>query len=35
MNDPVICADGNSYERAAIEQWLGRSQFSPASRWAT
>ena len=22
MNDPVICADGHSYERAAIEEWF-------------
>jgi hypothetical protein len=22
MRDPVIAADGNTYERAAIEQWL-------------
>jgi len=24
MRDPVVAADGNSYERAAIEAWLGR-----------
>ena len=22
MEDPVVCADGHSYERAAITQWL-------------
>lgn len=29
MRDPVICADGNSYEREAIEQWFA------AGRWAS
>ena len=24
MRDPVITSDGQTYERAAIEQWLGR-----------
>jgi len=26
---PVICADGYTYERAAIEAWLARSDRSP------
>ena len=29
MQDPVLAADGFSYERAAIEEWLGRSATSP------
>jgi serine/threonine protein kinase/ubiquitin len=29
MIDPVICSDGHTYERAAIEQWLQRSNRSP------
>ena len=29
MADPVICADGYSYERANIENWLRRSNRSP------
>ena len=33
MRDPVIAADGHSYERASIEQWLRtRRSPSPASR---
>jgi serine/threonine protein kinase len=29
MTDPVICADGHSYERTNIEQWLEQSDRSP------
>eukprot|EP00290_Baffinella_frigidus_P009066 CAMPEP_0180135118 /NCGR_PEP_ID=MMETSP0986-20121125/10626_1 /TAXON_ID=697907 /ORGANISM="non described non described, Strain CCMP2293" /LENGTH=220 /DNA_ID=CAMNT_0022075727 /DNA_START=19 /DNA_END=678 /DNA_ORIENTATION=+ len=29
MKDPVLCADGHSYERADIQRWLNRSQSSP------
>jgi hypothetical protein len=29
MQDPVVMADGQSYERAAIEEWLARSDRSP------
>lgn len=29
MEDPVIAADGHSYERAAIEDWLTRTKLSP------
>ena len=29
MNDPVICGDGHSYERSAIEMWLQNSDRSP------
>lgn len=29
MEDPVICADGRSYERSAITRWLETSQRSP------
>ena len=29
MRDPVICADGHSYERANIEDWFKRSNSSP------
>jgi hypothetical protein len=29
MTDPVICSDGFSYERAAIEDWLQRHNTSP------
>jgi hypothetical protein len=29
MKDPVICEDGNSYERSAITDWLTRRQTSP------
>ena len=31
MKDPVICEDGNSYERNAIETWLKQSYLSPMS----
>jgi hypothetical protein len=29
MADPVMCADGFTYERAAIERWLGSHVTSP------
>ena len=29
MVDPVVTADGQSYERTAIEQWLQHSKTSP------
>eukprot|EP00287_Rhodomonas_sp_CCMP768_P015438 CAMPEP_0196759010 /NCGR_PEP_ID=MMETSP1091-20130531/104479_1 /TAXON_ID=302021 /ORGANISM="Rhodomonas sp., Strain CCMP768" /LENGTH=112 /DNA_ID=CAMNT_0042107849 /DNA_START=32 /DNA_END=370 /DNA_ORIENTATION=+ len=32
MVDPVIDNEGNTYERAAIEQWLDRSPTSPITR---
>ena len=32
MTDPVMDPEGNSYERAAIEEWLAKSQTSPVTR---
>ncbi|KAJ1454155.1 hypothetical protein M885DRAFT_427227, partial [Pelagophyceae sp. CCMP2097] len=29
MQDPVLAADGHSYERCAIEQWLATRDTSP------
>ena len=29
MIDPVVCADGHSYERSAIERWLDTKSTSP------
>ncbi len=29
MQDPVVAADGYTYERHAIEQWLGAHRTSP------
>mmetsp|Transcript_11966 Transcript_11966/g.35928 ORF Transcript_11966/g.35928 Transcript_11966/m.35928 type:complete len:534 (+) Transcript_11966:201-1802(+) len=29
MTDPVVCADGHSYERKVIEQWLENNDTSP------
>lgn len=29
MKDPVICTDGHTYERAAIEKWLASNNTSP------
>lgn len=29
MEDPVICSDGHTYERVAIEQWLQSNSRSP------
>ena len=34
MIDPVICSDGYSYERVAIEQWLTSSRRSPSTNLA-
>ena len=31
MHDPVVCADGHSYERKAIETWLEEHSTSPAT----
>ena len=31
MVDPVIAADGHSYERKAIEAWLQQHSMSPVS----
>ena len=31
MRNPVICADGHSYDRHAIEEWLQRHQAHPTS----
>jgi len=31
MSDPVVTADGNTYERTAIEQWLRDHNTSPAT----
>eukprot|EP00210_Caulerpa_lentillifera_P006930 g6626.t1 len=32
MQDPVLAADGHTYERKAIEQWLCQSKESPVTR---
>src|SRR3989338_7989423 len=32
MVDPVVCADGHTYERAAIEKWLSSNGTSPITR---
>ena len=29
MEDPVVAADGHSYERTCIEQWLRKQDRSP------
>jgi hypothetical protein len=29
MRDPVVAADGHTYERSAIARWLGTSDKSP------
>ncbi|EOD04946.1 hypothetical protein EMIHUDRAFT_69023, partial [Emiliania huxleyi CCMP1516] len=29
MSDPVMAADGHSYERSAIERWLASKSTSP------
>lgn len=29
MRDPVVCADGHSYERSVIEAWLQKHDTSP------
>ena len=31
MSEPVIAADGYTYERAALQQWLQHSRVSPAT----
>ena len=31
MKDPVICIDGNTYERKAIETWLRTHNKSPST----
>ena len=31
MVDPVIAADGHTYERDAVEKWLQRSSASPVT----
>jgi len=31
LSDPVIAADGNTYERVAIEKWVSKTQTSPLS----
>ena len=31
MQDPVVCVDGHSYERANIERWFRESSTSPAT----
>lgn len=32
MKDPVIAADGHTYERKAIKQWLNTKKESPVTR---
>jgi hypothetical protein len=32
MRDPVMCADGHSYERIAIEQWFARAFLTSNNR---
>lgn len=32
MKDPVICSDGHTYERSAIEKWLSTNNHSPITR---
>jgi hypothetical protein len=29
MEDPVMCSDGHTYERAAIQDWLRKNETSP------
>ena len=31
MRDPVIAADGHTYEKAAMQQWLHQQQTSPTT----
>ena len=31
MKDPVVAADGNTYERRAMEDWLQRNHTSPVT----
>ena len=32
MVDPVIAADGHTYERAALQDWLQHSAMSPVDK---
>ena len=32
MKEPVICSDGHTYERSAIEKWLSTENHSPMTR---
>lgn len=32
MSEPVIAADGYTYERAALQNWLQHSVLSPVTR---
>lgn len=32
MTDPVLCEDGQTYDRRSIQEWLERSQTSPLTR---
>lgn len=32
MMDPVIAADGHTYERAALQDWLHHSAMSPVDQ---
>lgn len=32
MVDPVIAADGHTYERAALQDWLHHSYMSPVTQ---
>jgi hypothetical protein len=34
MVDPVIAADGHTYERAAITRWFRQSKRSPKVVWS-
>jgi hypothetical protein len=34
MEDPVICVDGHTYEREAIEMWLRTNSRSPKTNQA-
>ena len=31
MRDPVMCSDGHSYERSAIERWFQHNSTSPVT----
>lgn len=33
MKEPVVAADGHTYERAAIEKWLMVSDLSPVTKF--
>ena len=34
MTDPVQCPEGNTFERAALEEWLEKTGTSPITRTA-